>query len=361
MKAVITGITGQDGSFMAEILLEAGYGVAGLVRRRTHSELGSVAHLESEPDIEFFHGDITDRDSVEKILQDVKPDLIFHFAAQSHVGESFEQPELTMRTNVGGTLNLFRAALGLEGSTKIFNACTSEMFGAGMKSGMIMQDESTPFATRSPYGTSKIAQFNLAIDYRRTGDLRIWNGITFNHESERRPVDFVTRKITAGVARLVNAESPIHIMGSAEPMTASLDGDPIHLGNLDSKRDWGYAPDYCQIFYQILTEELGDSRGDDFVIATGEARSVGEFAQMAFQAVGASEHSWRDHVQVDKAFIRPADINYLCGDTKKLRRAMYEVRRSRRDPNAPLDLTPIHEWIRRMVDHDLKLLGKTLP
>lgn len=348
-RALITGITGQDGSYMAELLLSKGFEVFGIVRRKPREELGLASHLEAE--IEFDHGDVTDKASVSRIIESVRPGEIYHFAAQSHVGESFKQKELTLNTNVHGTLNVLEAAAGV-GGVRLYNACSSEMFGridAGGAAEVVTatkQNELTPFRARSPYAVSKITQFHLGCVFRDMKSVAVWNGIAFNHESERRPVDFVTRKITRWVAEaMINAK---HVMGLEAPVL-SMDPPPLTLGNLEVWRDWGYAPDYCEAFHAMLQGDgmVGsDALGNDYVVATGVATSLREFLTTAFEAVGIKGSGWKPYVQQDPQFMRPADVPYLCGDATKLRKATgWEPK------------TDIRTMVTKMIEADIEALG----
>lgn len=348
-RALISGCAGQDGSFMADLLLSMDYEVFGLIRRKAQGELGVAEHLQGS--VQFIHGDVTDRTSVRKAIAISNPHEIYHFAAQSHVGESFQSPELTQQVNVDGTFNVMSEAWELSllyssvPPVRVYNACSSEMFGKVDRSKYLKQDELTPFVSRSPYGTSKIAQYWTGRNFRDLG-LPVWNGITFNHESERRGPDFVTRKITMAVAGL--SRHLVHVMGKEDPVldpyiTSGGDFTVLMLGNMDTIRDWGYAPDYCKAFHAML--QL-DPPGDDFVVATGVNASVKDFLSLAFKSVDIS--NWKPYVGQDERFLRPSDVPYLCGDASKLTRATGWV------PEISLP-----ELATLMVKHDQALLDST--
>jgi GDPmannose 4,6-dehydratase len=296
-RALITGITGQDGSYLAEFLLSKGYEVYGIVRRvaveRPEHRLWRIRHLLNE--ITLHAASLESYASLCKVLQDVRPDECYHLAAQSYVSYSFDDEFSTMRTNVQGTHELLAALKQVCPNCKFYFAGSSEMFG---KVRSTPQNENTPFHPRSTYAISKVAGFQLCQYYREAYNLFACTGILFNHESPRRGIEFVTRKITSQVARIK--------LGSAKA---------LHLGNLDAKRDWGHAREYVQAMWLMLQQPAPD----DYVIATGENHSVREFCEIAFNHLGLD---YRDWVKVDPALLRPADVQELVGDCSKARKAL---------------------------------------
>ena len=289
MKALITGINGMDGSHLADLLLEKGYEVYGMERRTSSPNRTNTAHLEGK--ITFVNGDLTDQNSLVRCLKESQPDEVYNLGAMSFVGESWNTPEQTGDVNGLGTLRMLEAIREYGESVKFYQASTSEMFGRMVEN---PATESTPFYPRSPYGVAKLYGHWITKNYRESYDMFACSGILFNHESERRGIEFVTRKITDGVAR-------IHL---------GLQ-DKIMLGPLDSKRDWGYAPDYCEAMWLMLQQD----NADDYVIATGETHSIREFLDAAFQHIGVT--MWDTHVGQDPRFMRPAEVDVLRGDSKK--------------------------------------------
>ena len=312
--ALITGITGQDGSFLAEFLLDKGYEVHGIIRRSSSFNTGRIEHLyfdewvrdmKRKRLINLHYGDMTDSSSLIRIIQELQPDEIYNLAAQSHVKVSFEVPEYTADTDAVGTLRLLEAVrmLGLGGKTRIYQASTSELFGQVQE---IPQRETTPFYPRSPYGCAKLYGFWITKNYRESYGMYAVNGILFNHESERRGETFVTRKITLAVARIA----------------AGLQ-DKLYLGNLNARRDWGYARDYVECMWLMLQQDTPD----DFVIVTGEYHSVREFTELAFRRAGIAlrwegsgidekgidEANGRVLVEVDPKYFRPCEVEQLLG------------------------------------------------
>jgi len=327
-KALVTGITGQDGSYLAELLLAKGYEVHGIIRRASTFNTDRIDHLYQDPHEEgvklFLHyGDLTDGTSLRRILEQVQPDEIYNLAAQSHVAVSFEQPSYTADVDATGTLRLFEAVRdsceNSGRSVRIYQACSSEMFGSTPPP----QNEETPFHPRSPYGVSKVAGYWYGVNYREAYGMFIANGILFNHESERRGETFVTRKITRAVGRIKHGLQ-----------------DKLYLGNMDAKRDWGYAPDYVEAMWLMLQAD----EPDDFVIATGESHSVREFVEEAFAEVGLD---WEEHVEIDPRYFRPAEVDYLLGDASKAREKLGW------EPTVSFD-----ELVKRMVAHDLELAAQ---
>jgi GDPmannose 4,6-dehydratase len=295
-KALITGITGQDGSYLAELLLEKGYEVHGLIRRSSSFITGRIDHLYQDPHekgVRFFlhYSDLTDSSSLVTWLQRIKPDEVYNLGAQSHVAVSFEMPEFTADTAGMGALRLLEAIRHAEWPVRFYQAGSSEMFGQVAES---PQNERTPFHPRSPYAIAKVFAHWMTVQYRDAYDLYAANGILFNHESPRRGATFVTRKVTRGIAEILG--------GTAKK---------IYLGNLAAKRDWGYAPEYVEAMWRMLQHD----RPDDFVVATGEMHSVEEFVDAAFSLVG---RDWHDFVEVDQRYFRPTEVDELCGDASKI-------------------------------------------
>ena len=346
-KALITGITGQDGSYLAEFLLNKGYEVHGILRRSSSFNTGRIEHLYIEDLIEDMHnyknfylhyGDITDSTNVIALIQKIKPDEIYNLAAQSHVKVSFEIPEYTANVDALGTLRILEAVhlLGLD--TKIYQASTSELYGLVQE---VPQSETTPFYPRSPYGVAKLYGFWITKNYREAYDIFASNGILFNHESPRRGETFVTRKITLAVARIK--------LGKQKK---------LYLGNLNAKRDWGHAKDYVECMWLILQNE----EPDDFVIATGEMHTVREFCQLAFKEVGINlrwegedinekgidDETGNALVEVDPKYFRPTEVDQLLGNPSKA------VEKLGWNPTQ----TPFETLVKEMVQEDLKLVKK---
>jgi len=294
-KALITGITGQDGSYLAELLLSKGYHVHGIIRRASSFNTSRLEHIYSdphtgEPALKLHYGDLCDTGNIEGLISQIKPDEIYHLGAQSHVRVSFDMPEFTGDVVALGTLRVLEAIRKTGFPIKFYNAASSGMFGSSKPP----QNEETSFCPRSPYAVSKVFSFHITRLYREAYGIFACNGVLFNHESPRRGETFVTRKITRGIARI----------------KAGLD-KKIYLGNLDAKRDWGYAPDYVEAMHLIMNQ----SSADDYVIATGETHTVKEFLEKAFQYAGLG--NWQDYVEIDPKYIRPAEVDVLMGDSKK--------------------------------------------
>jgi GDPmannose 4,6-dehydratase len=288
--ALITGITGQDGSYLAELLLGKGYEVYGLVRRLSTPNMSRISHIVDN--IIFLEGDLTDQSSLNVAVQTAQPDEVYNLAAQSFVATSWNQPVLTGNVTGLGVTRILEAVKHFCRDAKFYQASSSEMFGNVNE---VPQNELTRFRPRSPYAIAKVYGYYTTVNYRESFDMFCCNGILFNHESPRRGIEFVTKKITDGAAR-------IHHGNSKE----------LRLGNLDAKRDWGYAGDYVEAMWQMLQQDAPD----DYVVATGESHSVEEFVEMAFSAAGLD---WRDHVKMDERFMRPADVPELRGDASKAR------------------------------------------
>jgi GDPmannose 4,6-dehydratase len=289
-KALITGVTGQDGSYLAELLLEKGYEVHGLVRRSSSFNTWRIDHIRK--DLKLHYGDLVDQNSLARTLETVGADEIYNLAAQSHVKVSFEMPEYTTDVTAMGVLRVLDAVRELGLKTKVYQAGSSEMFGLVRES---PQSEKTPFYPRSPYGVAKVFGHWTAVNYRESYGIHVSNGILFNHESPRRGENFVTRKITMGLAAIKKGKAK-----------------QLRLGNLDAKRDWGYARDFVEAMWLILQRD----QPDDYVVATGETHSVREFLEEAFSYAGLN---WQDYVVVDPKYFRPAEVEFLLGDPTKAR------------------------------------------
>ena len=317
-RALITGITGQDGSYLAELLLEQGYDVVGMVRRSSTVNFERITHLMD--DVEFASGDLLDQMSMVEVLQKHRPEEVYNLAAQSFVQTSFGQPVLTGETTALGVTRLLDAIRMVDDSIRFYQASSSEMFG---KVHEVPQSETTPFHPRSPYGVAKVYGHWITVNYRESYDLHASSGILFNHESPRRGLEFVTRKITHGAAQIA--------LGQATE---------LRLGNLDAKRDWGFAGDYVEAMWRMLQQEAPD----DFVICTGETHSVREFCEFAFGRAGLD---YKDHVVVDERFFRPAEVDLLVGDAAKAEAQFGWKARTR-----------FSQLVEMMVDHDLETLQR---
>jgi GDPmannose 4,6-dehydratase len=290
---MILGVTGQDGSYLAELLLDHGYEVIGVVRRSSTVNFERIAHIQDR--IVLAPGDLLDEVSLINILREYKPDEVYNLAAQSFVQTSFTQPVLTGETTAMGVTRVLDAIRIANPEIRFYQASSSEMFG---KVQAVPQDETTPFYPRSPYGVAKVYGHWITVNYRESYDLHASSGILFNHESPRRGLEFVTRKVTHGAAKIR--------LGLAKE---------LRLGNLDAQRDWGYAADYVKAMWQMLQQD----QPDDYVISTGETHSVRELVELAFNAV---ELNWSDHVVIDPAFLRPAEVDLLVGDATKAERKL---------------------------------------
>ena len=298
--AFITGITGQDGSYLTELLLEKGYEVHGLIRRASTFNTDRIDHLYKDPHLSgvrlFLHyGDVSDSSSINRLLRKIKPDEIYHLAAQSHVRVSFDTPEYTADVTGVGTIRLLDAILDSGIKTKFYQASSSEMYGKVLE---VPQKETTPFYPRSPYGCAKVFAYWSTVNYREAYNLFACNGILFNHESPRRGETFVTRKITRALSRIIAKKD-----------------EKLFLGNLDAKRDWGYAKDYVEAMWLMLQQK----EADDYVIATGETHSVREFLDIAFNFVGMD---WKKFVELDKRYLRPTEVDLLIGDPTKAKQQL---------------------------------------
>lgn len=291
-KALITGITGQDGSYMAEILLEKGYEVHGLVRRSSAGNTSRIDHILDK--VKLHYGDLSDVNNIVKVLQDVMPDEVYNFAAMSQVRISYDIPSYTGDVTGMGFARLVEAIRLVKPDTKVYQASSSEMFGKVQE---IPQKETTPFYPRSPYGCAKAYAYYLGRSYREGYGMKIYNGILFNHESPRRGEEFLSKKVIKAAVRIK--------LGKQDKLT---------LGNLESKRDWGYAKEYMHWVWKIMQGEP-----DDFVISTGETHSVEEFVDETFKYLGLN---WRDHVEFDKNLMRAAEVDYLQGDSSKSKKVL---------------------------------------
>jgi GDPmannose 4,6-dehydratase len=326
-RALITGITGQDGSYLAEFLLSKGYEVHGVIRRASTFNTGRLDDIYQDPHVEksFFHlhyGDLADANTIRKLIYKIQPDEIYNLAAQSHVRVSFDIPEYTANITGVGVLRMLEAIKDYEEQTgrkvKFYQASSSEMFGSAPPP----QNENTKFHPRSPYGIAKVFAFDTVRNYREAYGLFAANGILFNHESERRGETFVTRKITRGIARIL----------------VGLD-KKLYLGNLDARRDWGYAPEYVEAMWMMLQQ----AEPDDYVIGTGESHSVQDFVEAAFSAVGLD---WKAYVEIDPRYYRPAEVDHLIADASKA--------------NQKLGWKPTTDFetlVKKMLKHDLLLAG----
>ena len=325
-SALITGVTGQDGSYLAELLLSKGYEVHGLIRRASTfntERLEQIYRDPHEPEVKFLmhYGDLSDSGSLVNLIRELNPDEIYHLGAQSHVKVSFDMPEYTSDATGMGTVRILEAIRASGVETRFYQASSSEMYGSAAPP----QNEDTPFHPRSPYGVAKVFAYWMTVNYREANNMFACNGVLFNHESERRGETFVTRKITRAVARI----------------KAGLQSK-LYLGNLDAKRDWGYAPEYVEAMWLMLQQD----QPDDYVIATGEAHSVREFVQLAFDHVGMD---WEKYVEIDPRYFRPSEVDYLLGDPSKAKKQLgWEPK------------TTFADLTRLMVDADIQQLQDEL-
>jgi GDPmannose 4,6-dehydratase len=327
-KALITGITGQDGSYLAELLLSKGYEVSGIIRRSSSFNTDRIDHIYQDPHesgrrLNLVYGDLNDASSLNKILRDVKPDEIYNLGAQSHVRVSFDIPEYTAEVGGLGTLRLLEAIRDEGINAKFYQASSSELYGKVQE---VPQKETTPFYPRSPYAAAKLYSYWITVNYRESYNMFACNGILFNHESPRRGETFVTRKVTkAAVAIKLGLQ------------------DKLFLGNLDAKRDWGFAGDYVEAMWLMLQQD----KPDDFVIATGETYSVRDLLDESFGYLGLD---WQKHVEIDPRYYRPAEVDLLIGDATKARTVLgWEPK------------VKFKDLVRMMVDADLGKLNGTIP
>ena len=340
-KALITGITGQDGSYLAEILLEKGYEVHGIIRRSSSFNTGRIDHIINDKHYKdqffFHHGDVTDASNLNRVLETIEPDEIYNLAAQSHVQVSFEIPDYTAQVDALGTLRFLDAIRETRLETKFYQASTSELFGKVQE---VPQKETTPFYPRSPYGVAKLYAYWIIVNYREAYNLFACNGILFNHESPRRGETFVTRKITRAASRIKEGLQ-----------------DRLLLGNLDAKRDWGYAPEYCEGMWRMLQQDIPE----DFVLATGEQHSVREFVELSFKEldihidwqgdreneIGVDQVTGKTIIGINPKYYRPTEVETLLGDATKAKEQLgWEAK------------TPFSELVKMMVQSDWKKVKK---
>jgi len=328
-KALITGITGQDGSYLAEMLLDKGYEVHGIIRRASTFNTRRIDHIYHDPhrngeDVKLYlhYGDVSVIESLVNVIYNVRPDEIYNLAAQSHVRVSFDMPEYTGEVDALGTIRILEAIRRSGFPERFYQASTSEMFGSANPP----QNEMTPFEPRSPYAAAKVYSYWVTRNYREGYNMFACNGILFNHESPRRGETFVTRKITRALAA-IKAGTQKH----------------LYLGNLDSNRDWGYAPEYVEAMWMMLQRETPD----DFVVGTGETHTVREFLDEAFGYVGLD---WHKYVEIDQRYFRPTEVDYLLADPSKTTRELGWKPKVK-----------FHELVRIMVDADLELIGESCP
>jgi len=314
-SALVTGVTGQDGAYLAKLLLDKGYRVCGLIARRSSGTTWRLKYLEIEDRVELIEGDLADISSIIRAIGRARPDEIYNLAAQSFVGTSWEQPILTAQVTAVGVTNLLEAIRLTDPGIRFYQASTSEMFGLVQQP---VQSETTPFYPRSPYGVAKLYGHWLTVNYRESFDMFACSGILFNHESPLRGIEFVTRKVTDAAARIKCGLQK-----------------KLHLGNMDAKRDWGFAGDYVEAMWLMLQQD----KADDYVVATGKTATVREMCQIAFEHVGLH---YEDHVVVDPKFYRPAEVDILLGNPEKAMKILgWEPR------------TSLEELIRSMVDADM--------
>jgi GDPmannose 4,6-dehydratase len=317
-RALVTGVSGQDGSYLAELLLDKGYEVHGTVRRISQPNLSNLSAVVDQ--VKLHTADMQDAVSLFRVINDVKPDEIYNLAAMSQVRDSYDHPDVTQDINANGLLRIMEAVRTLGLSSRIYQACSSEMFGKVQE---VPQTEKTPFYPRSPYGSSKVTAYNHARIWREAYGMHVCCGILFNHESPRRGEAFLSRKVCKAVAEIVAGTR-----------------DKLVLGNLDAKRDWGYAREYVEWIYAIMQHPTPD----DFVIATGESHSVKEWVQLAFEYAGIE--NWEDYVDYDRSLTRPAEVDTLLGDATKSKRVLgFEAK------------VKFHELVGIMTRHELEQLG----
>lgn len=326
-KALITGITGQDGSYLAELLLSKGYEVHGIIRRSSSFNTGRIEHLyqdfhSKDAKILLHYGDLADSSALSRLLEKIQPDEIYNLAAQSHVRVSFDIPEYTADVVGLGTIRILDAIKETKIKTRFYQASTSELYGKVVET---PQTEKTPFYPRSPYACAKLYSYWITVNYRESYDIYACNGILFNHESPRRGETFVTKKITHAIARILKKEQ-----------------DKLYLGNLEAKRDWGYAKDYVEAMWLMLQQE----KAEDYVIATGETHSVREFLDEAFGLVGLD---WNKYVEIDPKYYRPAEVDLLLGDSTKAREKLGWKPK-----------TTFKELVKIMLEYDLNNHGLSL-
>jgi GDPmannose 4,6-dehydratase len=314
-KALVTGVTGQDGSYLADLLLEKGYDVYGMVRRTSSADLGNAKHLKGH--IQIVDGDLLDTASLNLAIKEIQPDEVYNLASQSFVGDSWRQPLLTGQVTGLGVTNILEAVRTYKPDAKFYQASSSEMFGKVLET---PQKESTAFYPRSPYGVAKVYGHYMTTNYRESYGMYACSGILFNHESPRRGIQFVTRKITDAVAKIYLGQQ-----------------NELSLGNIEARRDWGFAGDYAEAMWLMLQQQVPN----DYVISSGETHTVREFLEIAFDYVGLD---WQDYVRIDPRFFRPAEVDILLGDSSKARRELNWK------PKVDFKLL-----VRMMVDNDLQM------
>lgn len=333
-KAFITGITGQDGSYLAELLLEKGYSVHGILRRSSVFTTQRIDHLFSNPNFHTYHGDLADSSNLHRLISQIEPDEVYNLGAQSHVAVSFEVPEYTAEADAVGTVRLLDAIHDMKVPSRFYQASTSELFGGLPETAP--QSEKTPFYPKSPYGAAKLYSYWVTVNYRESYGMYACNGILFNHESPRRGETFVTKKITKAVAKIANGKQ-----------------DVLKLGNLDAKRDWGFAKEYVEAMWLMLQQQ----KPSDYVVATGKVYTVRQFVEIAFEEIGV-KIEWKGagvdevgidaktgvtRVKIDPRYFRPAEVEFLWGNPEKARRELgWEAK------------TEVRELCRKMVRYDLK-------
>jgi GDPmannose 4,6-dehydratase len=335
-KAFITGITGQDGSYLAEFLLDKGYEVYGLIRRTSTVSTERVSHLLHK--ISVVDGDLTDQHSLTQAIRDVQPDEIYNLAAQSFVPTSFKQPVLTSEATALGVIRMLEAIRISKPDAKFYQASSSEMFGKAVE---VPQSETTPFYPRSPYGVAKVYGHWITVNYRESYNLFACSGILFNHESPRRGLTFITRKISMSVACLATDLKWVPQNEIGEPLVGQ--DKKISIGNLESKRDWGFAGDYVEAMWLMLQQP----KPDDFVIGTGETHSVRDFIEAAFEVVKIKD--WEKHIKVDKRFYRPAEVDLLIADPSKANRKLGWKPK-----------TSFKDLVKMMVEYDIKFVKRQI-
>lgn len=324
-RALITGITGQDGSYLTEFLLKKGYEVYGIIRRSSSFNTERIDHIYQDPhernrQLRLIHGDLQDASSLNRIIKTIQPDEVYNLGAQSHVRVSFDIPEYTAESVAVGTTRLLEAIRDSGIKTRFYQASSSEMYGKVLET---PQSEKTPFYPRSPYGAAKVYAYWMTVNYREAYDMFACNGILFNHESPRRGETFVTRKITTGLAKIKYGLQ-----------------DKLYLGNLDAKRDWGFAGDYVEAMWLMLQQK----KADDYVIATGETHSVKEFLDESFRY---AKLDWKKYVKTDKRYFRPTEVDLLLGDSTKARKVLKWKPKIK-----------FKELVRMMVDSDMEIVRK---
>jgi GDPmannose 4,6-dehydratase len=335
-KAFITGITGQDGSYLAEFLLDKGYEVYGLIRRTSTVSTERIDHIRNR--IKFFDGDLLDQHSLTNAVREIQPDEVYNLAAQSFIPASFSQPVLTGEATALGVIRMLEAIRVSKPDAKFYQASSSEMFGKAVE---VPQSETTPFYPRSPYGVAKVYGHWITVNYRESYNLFACSGILFNHESPRRGLTFITRKISMSVACLVANLKWVPQNEIGEPLVGQ--DKKIAIGNLESKRDWGFVGDYVEAMWLMLQQPAPN----DFVIGTGETHSVKEFIQTAFESAGLK--NWEDHITVDKRFYRPAEVDLLIADPSKANRKLNWKPK-----------TSFKDLVKMMVEYDIKFVKRQI-